>query len=99
LEKVWPGFNDTFENQLLHKFSWQDYYFNMGSYTSYQVGQWTAFGGVEKEPEGNIFFAGEHCSILFQGYMNGGAQTGRIAAEKVVEKINGEYNSFKNLKK
>jgi hypothetical protein len=31
--------------------------------------------------------------------MNGGAQTGRIAAEKVVEKINGEYNSFKNMKK
>ena len=99
LEKVWPGFNDTFENQLLHKFSWQDYYFNLGSYTSYKVGQWSAFGGVEKEPEGNIFFAGEHCSIQFQGYMNGGAQTGRIAAEKVMEKINGEFNSFKNLKK
>ena len=98
LEAIWPGFEKAGSN-ILHKFSWQDYYFNLGSYTSYKVGQWSAFGGVEKEPEGNIFFAGEHCSIQFQGYMNGGAQTGRIAAEKVVEKINGEYNSFKNLKK
>lgn len=96
LEKVWPGFEKATENEIVHKFSWQDYHFNMGSYTSYKTGQWTAFGGVEKEPEGNIFFAGEHCSIRFQGYMNGGAQTGRMAAEKVMEKINRDFNAIKN---
>jgi monoamine oxidase len=86
LEEIWPGFEKS-HNDILHKFSWQDYYFNLGSYTSYQVGQWSAFGGIEKEPEGSVFFAGEHCSIQFQGYMNGGAQTGRQAAEKVLNYI------------
>jgi monoamine oxidase len=90
LEAIWPGFEKAGSNTL-HKFSWQDYYFNLGSYTSYKVGQWSAFGGIEKEPEGNIFFAGEHCSIQFQGYMNGGAQTGRLAAEQVLNQINARF--------
>jgi len=90
LESIWPGFEKK-SNNMIHKFSWQDYYFNLGSYTSYKVGQWSAFGGIEKEPEGNILFAGEHCSIQFQGYMNGGAQTGRIAAEQVLNQINARF--------
>jgi monoamine oxidase len=40
---------------------------------------------MEKEPVGNMFFAGEHCSADFQGYMNGGAETGRLAAEAIME--------------
>jgi monoamine oxidase len=30
---------------------------------------------------GRIYFAGEHLSEAYPGYMNGGAQTGRVAAE------------------
>lgn len=30
---------------------------------------------------GNLYFAGEHCSTDFQGFMNGGAETGRRAAQ------------------
>lgn len=86
LETLWPGFKAA-TNGKLHKFSWETYLFNLGSYTAYKTGQWSAFGGVEKEPEGNIYFAGEHCSVIFQGYMNGGAYSGRVAAEEVVEKM------------
>ena len=32
---------------------------------------------------GRIYFAGEHLSDAFPGYMNGGAQTGRMAAEAI----------------
>lgn len=39
------------------------------------------------KPVGKLFFAGEHCSYDFQGYMNGGAETGRWAAEAMAEKI------------
>jgi monoamine oxidase len=34
---------------------------------------------------GNLFFAGEHCSAYFQGFMNGAAETGRMAADAVVK--------------
>ncbi|MEO8181028.1 MAG: FAD-dependent oxidoreductase [Deltaproteobacteria bacterium] len=38
--------------------------------------------GLEGERAGNLHFCGEHTSVDFQGYMNGGAETGeRVAAE------------------
>lgn len=86
LEQLWPGFKAA-TNGKMQKFSWEDYPFNLGSYTAYQPGHWASFGGAEKEPEGNILFAGEHCSVIFQGYMNGGAYSGRIAAEKIVSTL------------
>jgi monoamine oxidase len=86
LEKLFPGFKSQL-NGKMQNFSWQTYPFNLGSYTSYKVGQWTQFGGVEKEPEGHLYFAGEHCDIVFQGYMNGAARTGRLAAEAVIGKV------------
>ena len=33
--------------------------------------------------------AGEHCSYDFQGYMNGGAQTGADAAKAVMTAVSG----------
>lgn len=68
-------------------FNWPSNPFSLGSYSCYKVGQWTGIGGAEGEPVGNLFFAGEHCSRDFQGYMNGGAQSGRMAAEAVRLKL------------
>jgi monoamine oxidase len=61
--------------------------FLLGSYSYWRVGQYTLFSGVEKEPSGNCFFAGEHCSTDFQGYMEGGAQEGARAASEVLRSI------------
>ncbi|MBK7032983.1 MAG: FAD-dependent oxidoreductase [Ignavibacteria bacterium] len=36
------------------------------------------------ESVGNLHFAGEHCSLQHKGYMNGAAETGRYAAEKIL---------------
>jgi monoamine oxidase len=47
------------------------------------VGQYTAFAGVEGEPEGNCHFCGEHTSIDSQGYLNGAVETGERAAAEV----------------
>lgn len=82
LDKAFPGFAKTYNGKVF-KFSWQNYPHNLGSYSSYKTGQWSTFGGVEAEPVGKIFFAGEHCDIEFQGYMNGGARSGRKAAESL----------------
>jgi monoamine oxidase len=86
LNHAFPGFQQAFNNKVF-KFSWQNYPHNLGSYSSYTVGQWSAFGGAEAEPVDKIFFAGEHCDIEFQGYMNGGARSGRRAAENLAKLI------------
>lgn len=83
LENVFPGISAEY-NGKVDKFHWPTHPFTKGSYACYKVGQWTTIGGAEIEPVGNLFFAGEHCSVNFQGYMNGGAETGRIAAENIV---------------
>lgn len=54
-----------------------------GSYSFRKVGQHTGFAGVEMEKEGNCYFAGEHTSILYQGYMNGAVESGGRAALEV----------------
>lgn len=77
---------------------WHRDYFVRGSYTNFQPGQYTKFSSwmyVESDnPEerqdvivDNLVFAGEHLSDEFYGYMNGAAQTGRLAAQVIVNKI------------
>lgn len=55
-----------------------------------RVGQLTAFGGVEGEPEGNVHFAGEHTSLEAQGFMEGAAESGERASREVIEALGGK---------
>jgi len=55
-----------------------------GSYSYWKVGQYTKFSGMEKERQGNCHFAGEHTSQDFQGYLNGGVETGERAAGEIL---------------
>ena len=36
---------------------------------------------------GNLVFAGEHTSDEWYGFMQGGAQTGRLAAESILRSL------------
>jgi monoamine oxidase len=61
----------------------------LGSYAYWKVGQYTQFSGYEKarQPDltsGKCHFAGEHCSINFQGFMEGGAEEGARAANEIL---------------
>ncbi|HEX4998777.1 MAG TPA: NAD(P)/FAD-dependent oxidoreductase [Terriglobia bacterium] len=56
----------------------------LGSYSYWKRGQYTAFAGVERERSGRCHFAGEHCSVDFQGYMEGGASEGARAAGEIL---------------
>lgn len=84
LNKIYPSVQ-RFYNGNYSVFYWPEHPHTLGSYACYKVGQWTAFAGVEGEAVGNLFFAGEHTSADFQGYMNGGAETGRRAAEALLK--------------
>ena len=83
LSKMYPGVRSTF-NGNAHRMHWPTHRFTKGSYACYKPGQWTTISGAEGKPVGNLFFAGEHCSRDFQGFMNGGAETGRKAAEAIM---------------
>jgi len=80
LDKVFPGTSAT-RNGKVSRFDWPHYSLTRGSYSSYLPGQWTTIANSQIVPLGNMFFAGEHCSYSFQGYMNGGAETGKRAAQ------------------
>ena len=86
LEQMWPGCAPAFTGRA-NRMHWPEHPFTKGSYACYRPGQYTTIRGAEIKPVGNLFFAGEHCSSYFQGFMNGAAETGRIAAEEVVKAI------------
>jgi monoamine oxidase len=50
------------------------------SYSYFKIGQYETIAGYERVRQGNVFFAGEHCSFDFQGFMEGGAREGERAA-------------------
>jgi monoamine oxidase len=57
-----------------------------GSYAYNRPGDFIAFEGIQAEPEGNVFFAGEHtASYIHSGYMNGAVESGQRAAREVVD--------------
>ncbi|MBS1486542.1 MAG: FAD-dependent oxidoreductase [Bacteroidetes bacterium] len=84
-EKLFPGLTEQYNGRIA-KFCWAANPFSKGSYTSYTKGQASAFAGVESEPFENIFFAGEHCSILHQGFMNGAVESA-LKASRLIQKI------------
>ena len=88
LNQAWPGMAAQYTGaaQRMH---WPTNPFAMGSYACYKPGQFISISGNEFKKVGRIFFAGEHCSLDFQGYMNGAAETGRRVASKI---INGEID-------
>lgn len=78
-EKYWKGLS-TVDHWLSNQWS-------RGSYSYFKVGQYTKFAGIAGEREGNIFFAGEHTSVAFQGYLNGAVETGERASQEVLEDL------------
>jgi monoamine oxidase len=56
----------------------------LGSYSYWKVGQYTKFSGYEGVRQGNCHFGGEHCSMNFQGFMEGGAEEGQRAAQEIL---------------
>ena len=78
LAPVYPGlnWNGKATQSLPHKSP----FFNL-AYSYWKVGQYTQFSGYEAATQGGVFFCGEHTSTDFQGYMEGGASTGKDTAK------------------
>ncbi len=85
LELVWPGTRDAYSGDAV-KFDWPNAPGAKGSYTCYRPGQW-AYYGLEGAPEGRLHFCGEHTSLDFQGWMEGGAESGAMAAAQILDEL------------
>jgi monoamine oxidase len=83
LETIWPWATQKWNGQATVSTPWSDPNL-LGSYACWKVGQYTLFSGYEGVRQGNIHFAGEHCSINFQGFMEGGAEEGIRAANEIL---------------
>lgn len=86
LEGVFPGTRNSLTGKS-EIAAWPSNPFVKASYSCFKPGQITDFEGAAIAPVRRLYFAGEHCSADYWGFMNGAAETGRIAAEKVLRKM------------
>jgi monoamine oxidase len=84
LERVLPGISAHYTGTATLSYPTGDPYLR-GSYSLWCVGQYTLFAGYERVRQGPIHFAGEHCSIEEQGFMEGGAREGARAAQEILQ--------------
>ncbi len=84
LEQVLPGISAHYTGHAALSYPTGDPHLQ-GSYACWLVGQYTSFAGYERVRQGTIHFAGEHCSIQAQGYMEGGAGEGARAAREILQ--------------
>lgn len=83
LEMVFPGAEAAYEADRAVRMHWPSAPFHKGSFTCYLRGQW-AYHGRQGVREGNLHFCGEHCSLDYQGRMEGAAETGALVADEIL---------------
>jgi monoamine oxidase len=87
-EPVFPGLFALWNHKVTQSLPHKSRFFR-ASYAYYGVGQYTSFGGYERVRQGGVFFCGEHTSLGFQGFMEGGASEGARVARQLVRLITG----------
>ena len=83
LEQVYPGARAAYSGQA-QRFYWPKERWIKASYSTNQIGHLTTLGGSEGEAVGGLHFCGEHTSLDYQGFMEGGAESGERAAQEVL---------------
>ncbi len=83
LEPIFPGVTQAYRPGSARVMHWPSAPHALASYTCYRPGQW-AFWTLEGQREGNLHFCGEHTSADFQGWMEGGAETGALVAAEIL---------------
>lgn len=66
-----------------HQIRWAREPYAQGGYAYFSPGFSPSLRSHLARPYGRLFFAGEHTSVAWQGYMNGAVQSGRRAAAEV----------------
>jgi len=88
LDVVFPGIAQQYNGKAASSVPHLDPFLKL-SYSHYKLGQYQQIAGYEAVRQANCFFAGEHTSVDFQGFMEGGAISGVQAAKDVIAEILG----------
>jgi monoamine oxidase len=82
MEPVLPGLTAQWNGRATVSM-WSNNQYSKGAYAYYPPSYPHLYSGYEGVSQGNVHFAGEYVSIDYQGYMEGGAVTGMLAAKRV----------------
>ena len=88
LEAIWPGVSSTWNGKATFGNAQADPNI-LASYSCWLVGQCTTIAGHEARAQGGVHFAGEHTSVEYQGFMEGGARSGLRAAGEILADYRG----------
>lgn len=83
LDEIWPGVSKHWNGKATFGNAQADPNI-LASYSCWLIGQCTSIAGYEKVRQGNVHFAGEHTSVEYQGFMEGGAASGVRAAREIL---------------
>jgi monoamine oxidase len=83
LDSIWPGVSSTWNGKATFGNAQADPNI-LASYSCWLVGQCTTIAGHEARAQGRVHFAGEHTSVEYQGFMEGGAESGLRAANEIL---------------
>ncbi len=87
LDEIWPGVSRQWNGKATFGNVQVDPNIQ-ASYSCWLLGQYTSIAGYERVRQGQIHFAGEHCSVANQGFMEGAAETGVAAAREILADYN-----------
>ncbi|HTA54857.1 MAG TPA: NAD(P)/FAD-dependent oxidoreductase [Candidatus Acidoferrales bacterium] len=83
LDRIWPGVASFWNGKATFGNAQADPNI-LASYSCWLVGQCTTIAGHEARAQGRVHFAGEHTSVAYQGFMEGGAESGVRAAGEIL---------------
>jgi monoamine oxidase len=83
---AFPGFKSQYTGYT-SQMNWTKYKWSLGSYICPRPGQYSTLMEHVATPVGNMYFAGEHTSVEFGGFMNGAAESGRLVAQQVMKRV------------
>ncbi len=87
LEHVFPGIASARTGAREARMHWPSQPWVRGSYACLRPGDWSSLRGAMGEAVGGLHFAGEHCALDTQGFMEGGCESGEIAARAVLAQL------------
>jgi monoamine oxidase len=84
LDAIFPGIAAARAGAREVRMHWPSQPWAQGSYACLTPGDWTSLRGAMGETVGQLYFAGEHCALDTQGFMEGGCETGEATAAAIV---------------
>ncbi|GAA1271669.1 hypothetical protein GCM10009665_69800 [Kitasatospora nipponensis] len=83
VDQAYPGTRAQW-NGKAQLSAWHRNPYSWGAYSYWPVNYLHRYAGYEATRQGNIHLGGEHTSVDFQGFMNGGAEQGERVAREVL---------------